>query len=195
MTWEELSDELEEIGTVQDRAYRLGEYRRLLAGLSAGHDGRAEVLMCLGDDLLGDGQLDAAQAVYEEARDEGGRTVLDPHVGLLDVALARGDGELADELLVLLLAKSRADELVVGDYEWIGELLEEAGQLRAALRWFTIPLRDIQPGDVDLMPILCLDGRWRVRRALDLPVDAYDESHEVWHELNGELAPPVIATD
>nr|MCW2728070.1 hypothetical protein [Aeromicrobium sp.] len=184
MNWDDLGDELERIGDTSDRAYRLGEYRRLLADLSPGEDGLAEVLTNLGDDLTMDGQLDEAEAAYQQAADDGGRTVLNPHVGLLDVALRRGDDTRADELLALLLTKSRADQLVVGDYEWIGESLEEAGRLRAALRWLTIPLRDIQPGDIDLMPVVCLNGRWRVRRALDLPVDAYDEAREVWHEIN-----------
>ena len=110
--------------------------------------------------------------------------MLQPRAGLLAVALARGDDARVDELLAELIALSRAERLVIGDYEWIAESLEDAGRLRAALRWFTIPLRDIQPGDLDLMPPLCLDGRWRVRRALDLPVDAYDEAHDVWHEVN-----------
>lgn len=184
MDWDELGDELERIGDTSDRTHRLGEYRRLLTGLSAGQEGYAEVLTNLADDLTTEGSLDEAQLAYQQAVDDGGRTVLDPRVGLLDLALRRGDDERADELLAVLLARSRADELVIGDYEWIGESLEEAGRLRAALRWLTIPLRDIQPGDLDLMPIVCLDGRWRVRRALDLPVDAYDEAREVWHEVN-----------
>jgi tetratricopeptide (TPR) repeat protein len=186
MDWDELGDALEEIGEVPNLDFRIGEYRRLLAELPPGQDGHAEVLTVLADDLTSAGQLDDGEAAYQQAIDDGGRTVLNPHVGLLDVALARGDDVRAGELLSILLVKSRADELVVGDYEWIGDSLEEAGRLRAALRWFTIPLRDIQPGDLDLMPVIALDGRWRVRRALDLPVDAYDEAHDVWHELNDD---------
>jgi len=188
MDWDELGDALEEIGEVPHRDVRLGEYRRLLAELGPSDEGRAEVLTNLADDLREDGRLDEAEAAYQQAIDDGGRTVLSPHVGLLDVALERGDDTHADELLALLLAKSRSDELVIGDYEWIGDSLEEAGRLRAALRWFTIPLRDIQPGDIDLMPVIALNGRWRVRRALDLPVDAYDEAHDVWHEVNPGLS-------
>lgn len=184
MDWDELGDALEEIGEVPNLDFRIGEYRRLLGELPPGREGHAEVLTVLADDLTSDGQLDEAQSTYQAAIDDGGRTILNPHVGLLNVALTQADDARADELLALLLTKSRADELVVGDYEWIGESLEESGRLRAALRWFTIPLRDIQPGDLDLMPVIALDGRWRVRRALDLPVDAYDEAREVWHEIN-----------
>jgi tetratricopeptide (TPR) repeat protein len=182
MDWEELGDILEGIG-LTDRPGRIGEYRELLVQVRPGTEGHAEVLTCLAEALAADGRLDEADATYRQAIADGGRTVLSPHVGLLDVAVARNDDAAVDDLLALLLARSRNDELVVGDYEWIGETLEEGGRLRPALRWFTIPLRDIQPGDVDVMPIVCLNGRWRVRRTLDLPIDAYDEAYEVWHEL------------
>lgn len=188
MDWDELGTELEKIAEAPDAGYRLAEYRRILATFSAGEDGRAEVLACLADELKGHGDLDGGQACYEQATEDGGRTVLSPYAGLLDIALARGDNQRADELLDVLIAQSRQDALVVGDYEWIAESLEQADRLRASLRWFTIPLRDIQPGDLDLMPIVCLDGRWRVRRALGLPLDAYDDAHDVWHELDDEPA-------
>jgi tetratricopeptide (TPR) repeat protein len=184
MDWDELGETIDEITALTSRPARLTEYERLLADLAHGQEGRAEVLACLADELVDDGRLDDAEAAYQEAVDDGGRTVLEPRAGLLAVALARGDDSRADELLADLLATSRTDGLVIGDYEWIAESLEDAGRLREALRWFTIPLRDIQPGDLELMPPLCLDGRWRVRRALDLPVDAYDEAHDVWHEVN-----------
>jgi tetratricopeptide (TPR) repeat protein len=186
MNWEELGQQLETIALSEDREHRLAEYRRLLADLAPGQEGRAEVLTCLADDLKWDGDLDQGVELYQQAIDDGGRTVLSPHAGLLDIALERGEDDRADELLAVLLDRSRADALVVGDYEWIGEALEAAGRLRAALRWFTIPLRDIQPGDIDLMPEVCLHGRWRVRRALDLPIDAYDESYEVLQEVTAE---------
>lgn len=181
MDWDALSETLDEIGSVKDRAYRLDEFRELLTSFEPGQEGRAEILTYLADDLLRDGHLDEARANYQEAVDDGGRTVLTAHVGLLDVALAQGDTARADQLLQLLIDKSRADELVVGDYEWIGDSLEEAGRLRDALRWFTIPLSDIQPGHVEMMPILSLNGRWRVRRALGLPLDAYDDAYKLWH--------------
>lgn len=184
MDWDDLSELLDDIGSTQDRAYRLDEFRQLLTSFSPGQEGRAEVLTYLADDLLRDGQLDEAQAMYQEAIDDGGRTILEPHVGLLDVALAKGDGSAADQLLQLLIDKSRANQLVVGDYEWIGDSLEEYGRLRDALRWFTIPLADIQPGHVEMMPILSLNGRWRVRRALGLPLDAYDDAYDVWHGMD-----------
>lgn len=184
MDWDALGDELDTIGDITNRAQRVADYRRLLDQVSAGEEGWAEVQMCLADDLLAEGLADDARATYQAALDDGGRTVLDPRAGLLDIALAAEDGAGVDELLTRLMVSSRADELVLGDYEWIAESLEEAGRLREALRWFTIPLRDIQPGDVHLMPALCLNGRWRVRRELGLPLDAYDDAHEVLHSLD-----------
>lgn len=181
MTWDDLRKRLDEIGSIEDLTERLGELGALLERFAPGEEGRAEVLTYLADEQMHLGQTDEARARYQEAIDDGGRTVLTPYAGLLDVALATGDIARADQLLELLIAKSRADELVVGDYEWIGESLEEAGRLREALRWFTIQLRDIQPGHVDMMPILCLDGRWRVRRALERPLDAYDDAYTLVH--------------
>jgi tetratricopeptide (TPR) repeat protein len=184
MDWDSLQVELDEIATKPEHDERLADYRRLLADLSPGDEGRAEILSCLADELRTDGALDEARTTYQDAIDDGGRTILDPRAGLLAVALTSGDDATADELLATLLTRSRAGDLVVGDHEWIADSLEAAGRLRAALRWFTIPLRDIDPGDVDRMPIMCLDGRWRVRRALDLPVDAYDDAHDMWHQVN-----------
>lgn len=191
MDWEELGDTLEKIGLATDRPDRLGEYEQILAGLPAGTEGHAEVLTCMADELKWQGRLDEAEATYRAAIDDGGRTVLSPYTGLLNIAIERGADKDVDDLLARLLAKSRADELVIGDYEWIGESLEESGRLRAALRWFTIPLRDIQPGDIDRMPPGCLQGRFRVRRSLDLAIDAYDEAHEVWLEASGQTAADV----
>ncbi|MET0953193.1 MAG: hypothetical protein ABWX57_07885 [Aeromicrobium sp.] len=184
MTWDQLCEALDEIDVEPQREQRLAEYHRLLAGFLPGQEGRAETLARLAEELGALDRTDEARATYQQAIDDGGRTILDPLVGLLDLSLQH-QADDADDLLAQLLTRSRADQLVIGDYEWIAESLEEVGRLREALRWFTIPLRDIQPGDIDLMPIVCLDGRWRVRRALDLPVDAYDEAHDVWHEVNG----------
>lgn len=184
MTWDDVNRELVEIAAIADHAQRVGEYRRLLDGLPAGHEGRAEALMYLAEELKESGRLDEARDTYWLAIHDGGRTVLDAHVGVLGLELAAGDETRVDDLLRLLLTKSRGDQLVIGDYEWIGDLLEDAGRLRQALRWFTIPLRDLQPGDVDAMPVLALNGRYRVRRALGMPEDAYDDAHDLWHELN-----------
>lgn len=187
MDWDELGETIDEISADPGRDSRLAAFDDLLRTFEPGQEGRAEVLMCRADELLDAGRLDEAERAYREAVHDGGRTVLHPLAGLLVISLHRDDDPAVDDLLAELIALSRSDRLVLGDYEWIAESLEDAGRLKAALRWFTIPLRDIQPGDLELMPPLCLDGRWRVRRALDLPVDAYDEAHDVWHEVNAPI--------
>jgi hypothetical protein len=154
--------------------------------------GRAEALMLRGDQLLEAGDLDGAHRAYSDALDDGGKTVLNPRTGLLAVALERGEDPAG--LLADLMALSRCDDLVIGDYVWIAESLEAAGHLKQAMRWFTIPLRDIQPGDVDIMPPACVEGRFRVRRALELPIDAYDESHELLTTLTKQYTGQADAT-
>lgn len=180
MDWDELAEEMDTLGAMPDINYRISQYRRRLADFAPGELGRAEFLSYLGDDLKLIGEFDEARQAYDEAIADGGRTVLEPHAGLLAVALAARDEATVTALLGLLMTKSRADELVVGDYEWIAEALEEAGRLREALRWFTIPLRDLQPGELTKLPIVCLNGRWRVRRSLGLPLDAYDDAYGAW---------------
>ncbi|WP_456697422.1 hypothetical protein [Aeromicrobium sp. P5_D10] len=182
-----ISDELDEISGVPDREYRIREYRRKIAEFGTGHPERAEYLTYLADDLTARGDLKEARQAYEDAIADGGKTILNPRSGLLTVALASGDEGRINEMLELLMHMSRADVLVVGDYAWIAESLEEAGRLREALRWFTIPLRDMQPGDVDKLPVVCLNGRYRVRRELGMPVDAYDDAHNMWVRLDSSF--------
>lgn len=184
MFMDEIGDELEAISSMTDRNARIAEYRRKLEEFAGGHPQRAEYLTYLADDLTDLGDLVTARQTYEDSITDGGSTILNPRGGLLRVALKSGDEVRVAEMLTLLMKMSRADELVIGDYAWIGEALEEAGRLREALRWFTIPLRDMQPGDIDNMPLVCLKGRYRVRRALHLPLDAYDDAHAVWSKLD-----------
>lgn len=179
-----ISDELDEISSSTDREYRIAEYRRKIAEFEPGHPERAEYMTYLADDLTARGDLVEARQTYEDAIADGGKTILNPRSGLLTVALVSGDEARITEMLELLMHMSRADVLVIGDYAWIGEALEEAGRMREALRWFTIPLKDMQPGDVDKMPLVCLNGRYRVRRELEMPLDAFDDAHNMWVRLD-----------
>jgi hypothetical protein len=57
-------------------------------------------------------------------------------------------------------------------HEYVGEALEMCGRLKDALRWFNTGLRlaaEDETPDVGL-----LNGHYRVRRALGLPLDRYD---------------------
>lgn len=181
---DEIGDELDAISSIPDRNARIAEYRRKLEEFADGHPQRAEYLTYLADDLTDLGDLVAARQAYEDSIVDGGSTILNPRSGLLRLALKEGDEAVIADSLDLLMKMSRADQLVIGDYAWIAEALEEAGRMREALRWFTIPLRDMQPGDIDKMPLVCLNGRYRVRRALRLPLDAYDDAHTVWSRLD-----------
>jgi tetratricopeptide (TPR) repeat protein len=154
------------------------------AVLAAGEEGRAAFLNVLGEFLGYDDKLDEARAAYQEARDDGGPTIIHPLAGLLDVAHRSGDVPAQQAALAELIRLARADELTIATYSNVGEILEEAGDLRQALRWFNIPLRDVDPDDVDDELIAVLNGHWRVRRLLGLPLDRFDEAGE---ELRAEF--------
>ncbi|OUZ09459.1 hypothetical protein BHE97_10400 [Aeromicrobium sp. PE09-221] len=106
---------------------------------------------------------------------DGGPSELDPRGGLLKAELDLGNEEETDPLLEELKIDARRDALSLTDYEWIAESLELGGRLKEALRWFTIPLREVDPLDVDPAETVCLNGRYRVRRTLGMPMDAYDD--------------------
>lgn len=57
---------------------------------------------------------------------------------------------------------------------FLAETFETHADLKAAERWFNIGLRVDEDGDSGDVALL-LSGRWRVRRALGRPRDAYDD--------------------
>jgi hypothetical protein len=134
-------------------------------------------LTSLAEFLAMEDRLDEAEATYREALDDGGPTLLHPLGGLLSVSLQRADDTAVDELNARLWQLARADQLSDSDYESLGDTLEFHGRLREALRWYTVPLRDLDPDDdIDLIPVTSSNGRERVRKALGLPPDRYDEA-------------------
>ncbi|HXH78954.1 hypothetical protein [Nocardioides sp.] len=141
-----------------------------------GSEARSSYLTVLGDHLQMTGRYDEARSAFEEVLESGHRSFLHPLASLLDLDLETGQLEAADRLLADLLALSRAGQLDAGDHHAIGESLEIHGRETTAQRWFTIPLRDVDPEDLDALDIGCLHGRFRVRRVLDLPLDAYDRA-------------------
>lgn len=144
--------------------------------LASGETGRAAFLNVRGEFLTMAGRHDEARSAYEEALIDGGPTVLHPLCGLLGVALAQGDESAAETLLTQLKLASRSDELDLDSYENTGEILEMSERYREALRWFNIPLRDADPEDPDPELIGVLNGHYRVRRILELPMDRFDEA-------------------
>jgi hypothetical protein len=149
------------------------------AALTPGEEGRAAFLNVLGEFLLMDGEVDGARTAYQQALDDSGPTILHPLAGLLDVAFTSADEDAKEAILAELTRLVRADELTIMTCEYVGEILEKVDELRLALRWFNIPLRDIEPDDVGDDLIGILNGHYRVRRLLDLPMDRFDEASDV----------------
>lgn len=50
-----------------------------------------------------------------------------------------------------------------------------------------MPLREVDPGELESGDFLLLAGRYRVRRALGLPMDAFDEETDAIREEYDEL--------
>ena len=157
-----------------------------IAAMAPGTPRRADLLIFQARLLTYSGQLDEGRAAFMAALEEGGRTMSDAVLGLLEVALRRGDDVEADRLTAELLALYRDGRLTRGDCVDVGETLENADRLKQAHRWFTMPLREVAPDRLGETALPLLQGRYRVRRTLKLPVDAYDEATEVLHEEYGE---------
>jgi YD repeat-containing protein len=170
MTEDELFDLLTEIDLSASRD-KAREFEKAAAGVPAGEHGRASLLVAAGDHWQMRQKYDEARRCFEEARDDGGESSVDPEAYLLDLALEEGDDEAAARQLATLKAVARRDELSAEACHVVGESLEERGRLQEAHRWFTMPLTWTEEDDLD---VLCLAGRLRVREALGLPRDRFD---------------------
>ena len=173
---DDANDEIEELEFSLSGEARIAAFRARADSLAPGEDGRAEFLTSLGEFLEMEGRLDEADAVYREALDDGGPTLLHPLGGMLSLALVRGDSASIHDLNTRLWSLARANVLTVSDYEHVADLLEHHEHLREAMRWYTVLLSDFDPDEIDLIPVVASNGRFRVRRALGLPLDRYDES-------------------
>lgn len=184
MDFDEACDDIDRIIETPGVNDRIEQFRSRSEALAVGEDGRAEYLTSLAGELQLIGDLDGARVTYESAIADGGRTVLEPRCGLLAVEIEAGHEDRVAEMLKAFLVQARTGTLTVTECEWIADTLEDAERHREAHRWFTIPLRDIDPLNVDALPRGPLQGRWRVRRELDLPLDAYDESAQLLENLD-----------
>ncbi len=174
---DDVDDDLEELEFSLSGQARLDAVRARAEAMPVGEPGRAEYLTSLAEFLAMEDRLDDAEAVYREALDDGGPTLLHPLGGLMSVSLQRADDTAVNELNSRLWQLARADQLSDSDYESVADVLEFHGRLREAMRWYTVPLRHLDPEeDIDLMPIVASNGRERVRKALGLPPDRYDEA-------------------
>ena len=99
---------------------------------------------------------------------------MDPEVALFGLAMEVEDGDAASRHLTALKALAGAEQLSWDNYLQIGEVYEEHDQLRQAHRWLTMPLTYADADDEDLNYLL-LVTRLRVREALELPRDRFDQ--------------------
>lgn len=119
------------------------------------------------------GDHEHAVEAARQAVESGDDVPPDARCYLLDALLAAGRVEEASTLAGELRRSRRGDALVL---LFMGESYEQSGNLAEAHRWFTMGLttaeRHGDPGGA--LPTL-LAARFRVRRDLELPVDAIDE--------------------
>lgn len=186
MDIKDVDDELARIGVAGTPAQRVVVLRRRIDDFEQGEDGRAEFLAALAGELHLVGDFAGAREASLAAIEDGGPTELDPRCGLLMSELEAGEDDRADALLAELLVRVRSGLIGSVECEWIASTLEEAGRLRQALRWFTLPLLDVHPDDVEDVDMRALDGRYRVRRALAMPLDGYDLARDEWVALAGD---------
>ncbi|KAA1376038.1 hypothetical protein [Aeromicrobium fastidiosum] len=187
MELEDFADEIEVICMTGTPSERVEVLRRRLDDFTPGEIGRAEFLTALAGELNLVEDHDGARQASLAAIEDGGPTELDPRCGLLMNDLDAGEHERADEVLKDLLGRARTGALGSVECEWIAGSLEKAGRLRQALRWFTLPLLDVHPADVEDVDLPALHGRYRVRRELGLPLDMYDHARDEWLALEKEL--------
>ena len=173
MDEDELFDVLTAIDSaaVPDKAERFEEEA---ARLEPGTYGRASLLIAAGEHWQMRGEYDKAQVSFEAALADGGESVGDPEVALFGLALERGDDESVAGQVTTLRSLASAEQLSVDNYLQIGEVYEEHDRLREAHRWLTMPLTYADPDDDDL-DYLLLVARLRVREALGLARDRFDE--------------------
>ncbi|HEX6248172.1 MAG TPA: SEC-C domain-containing protein [Nocardioidaceae bacterium] len=158
-----------------DQAKRFEENAR---ALPPGTVGRAAWFCHAGEAWELAGDLTRARKLYEEAVADGGVAMIDPRAELFDVLLTLGETERAEALLAEMgqdLSDGRVTENV---HATVGEALETHDRLDEALHWYDAGLARSgreSPGDPD---ILCLNGHYRVRRALGLPYDGHDDHAE-----------------
>lgn len=141
----------------------------------------AQLLVAAGEHLRMAGDVDGALELCRRAVDAPGPAHPEArvywHRSLLDVGRADEAHEVADQL-----RRSATGDGSV--YELVGESYESTGDLDRAHRWFTLGVtrleRLVDDGQDDRLTQVwrgsLLRGRWRVRRAMGLPLDEDDEA-------------------
>lgn len=174
----EILDEVEALGNQLPGETLAPLFEERAQGIAPGAAGRAAWLTHAGERWEMEGDLVRARACFEQAAQDGGATYLDPRAGLVDVLLRLGETTRADEILADLRRDLKAGWSHRFLHETVGESLELNGRLEEAMRWFSAGLTYAEREDPQAVDIGCLNGRFRVRRALGLPFDRYDELSE-----------------
>jgi predicted Zn-dependent protease len=138
----------------------------------------ASLLVSAGEHLSTAGEHDAALGMFRRAASARGHVPPDArcylHHGLMEVGDLDGARRLAEEL-----RRERPADADV--YLFIGEDYELAGHLQEAHRWLTMgtlrSVNRVEDGDDRAAGYAAglMRARRRVRRALELPADEYDE--------------------
>lgn len=174
---DEVFDRLTEIEETVPRDEKAERFEELAATMPLGDNGRASFLLAAGEHRQMRGQFDEARRCYELALADGGQTGTPALANLHRLALETGNDPDAASLVAELRQMARRDELYPMDFCFIGETFEAVERLSEAQRWFTMPLSHLDPVlDVGELDPSCLAGRHRVRRALGLPMDRYDQA-------------------
>lgn len=171
---ENLYEEIE-YGSRPDKAEAYEEAGR---SVPAGEHGHVLFLMGAAEHWVLRGEIERARSLLAEIADaphDPGEGILGVRAIQLSIALKEGDAAEAETLLRQLLVDFRADEVTTATCHYVGESLQEAGEPKKALRWFTLPLSNVDPDeDLDTLEEMCVEARAAVRRELGLPKDRFD---------------------
>jgi len=132
-----------------------------------------ELLTRAGEQLELADDVEGALAVYRRAVDTDGDVVLDPRTHLVTLHLKRDE---RDDALAQDRELRRSKPHSSANYEYMGEVWAEHGDLRRALGWYTRGILRHEQGPPfpdDDLAMLCL-GRWQVREELGHHPDDYD---------------------
>ncbi|RLV50964.1 hypothetical protein D9V37_03265 [Nocardioides mangrovicus] len=175
--WEE--DYLEELERLQASGLSTTELADALEQRAAssppGSVSRSGFLNAAGDFWGFAEDTERAEAAFRAAIADAGDPDRYAVSALLLLLLQHGRDDEADAVLADLLTAARAATLSSLTYEMVGQALADGGRPREALRWFTMPLRDVDPDALDDDDLALLAGRYEVRRTLGLGEDRFDQ--------------------
>lgn len=183
-SFEDITDQIEEWEWQLDD----DEYHDTLLdkfeSLAAGDPGRAELLYCIGERRRMRGDPAGALSCFERAVTEPGEVTIDPRSGVLQCLLGLERSSDAETLERRLRKASAGGDWRGAFHEHVGEVLELAGRPHQGLRWFNMGIRDLDPEDPTTAEIMCLNGRYRIRRDLNLQLDSLDVYTDEYREYS-----------